>query len=215
MSIMQWRRHTALVRAGAATVLGLVAGAVAAWLGPWQLATLIGWDIVAFTYIALVWAVIGTMDAEQTGRNASREDPSHRAADMLLLGASVGSLIALVFVLLHAGQSKGAAQALHVALGIASVLLSWALIHTTFVLRYARIFYGARAGGVNFNQEEPPTYVDFAYLAFTVGMTFQVSDTALQSHHIRATALKHALLSYLFGTIIVAMTINLIAGLAK
>jgi uncharacterized membrane protein len=67
---------------------------------------------------------------------------------------------------------------------------------------------------VDFNQDDPPRYADFAYLAFTIGMTFQVSDTDLKTTEIRATALRHALLSYLFGSVILAATINLIAGLA-
>ncbi len=83
-----------------------------------------------------------------------------------------------------------------------------------YATRYARLYYTGEDGGIDFNEDEPPTYVDFAYLAFTIGMTFQVSDRP-ETRAIRATALRHALLSYLFGAIIVATTINLIAGLAK
>ncbi|MDT5017597.1 MAG: hypothetical protein QOD39_3757, partial [Mycobacterium sp.] len=79
-------------------------------------------------------------------------------------------------------------------------------------LRYAMLFYSGPEGGVNFNQPSSPRYTDFAYLAFTIGMTFQVSDTDLRTPAFRATALRHALLSYLFGAVIVATTINLVAG---
>jgi uncharacterized membrane protein len=89
------------------------------------------------------------------------------------------------------------------------------LIHTIFTLSYARLFYDHDQGGVDFNQATPPAYSDFAYLAFTVGMTFQVSDTAVTSRAMRATVLRHALVSYLFGAVILAMTINLLAGLAR
>ena len=75
------------------------------------------------------------------------------------------------------------------------------------------LYYTGPVGGVSFNQSAPPGYVDFAYLAFTLGMTFQVSDTDLQTPAIRATALRHALLSYVFGVVIVAATINLVVAL--
>ncbi|WP_230009070.1 DUF1345 domain-containing protein, partial [Microbacterium sp. Bi128] len=105
-------------------------------------------------------------------------------------------------------------------LGVVSVALSWTLVQTLFTLRYAELYYGtgtragSRVGGIDFNQSRPPQYTDFAYLATSLGMTYQVSDTALQNHGIRAEALKHSLLSYLFGTIILATTINLVVGVA-
>ena len=93
--------------------------------------------------------------------------------------------------------------------------LSWTVVQTVFTLHYARLYYGHPAGGIDFNQETPPGYGDFAYLAFTVGMTFQVSDTALQTSALRAAALRQALLSYLLGAVILATTINLVAGLLR
>jgi uncharacterized membrane protein len=82
-----------------------------------------------------------------------------------------------------------------------------------FTLRYARTYYSEPTGGIDFNEEDPPTYLDFAYLALTIGMTFQVSDTNLTSKPIRRTALGHAMLSYLFGAVIVALVINVVASL--
>ena len=93
--------------------------------------------------------------------------------------------------------------------------LSWLLVHTVFTLRYALLYYTGRDGGIDFNQSAPPCYSDFAYLAFTLGMTFQVSDTDLKTPNIRRTALRQALLSYLFGAVILAATVNLIAGLGS
>jgi uncharacterized membrane protein len=83
-----------------------------------------------------------------------------------------------------------------------------------FALRYARLYYTGTPGGIGFNQDIPPRYLDFAYLAFTIGMTFQVSDTDLQRPEIRATALRQALLAYLFGAVVLASTINLVSQLA-
>ncbi len=129
----------------------------------------------------------------------------------------MASLIGVGFVLIE-GKAKGGPVSPGVAIGvgIGSVVLSWAVVHTVFTLRYAKLYYAESDGtGIDFNQPGPPKYSDFAYLAFTIGMTFQVSDTDLQNTLIRATALRHSWLSYAFGAVIIATTINLIAGLAK
>lgn len=98
------------------------------------------------------------------------------------------------------------------SLALGSVTLSWFLVHAMFTLRYARLFYRDN-NGADFNVGSLPHYSDFAYLAFTAGMTFQASDTDLNTDAIRSTALRHALLSYLLGAIVLATTINLVAGL--
>jgi len=121
---------------------------------------------------------------------------------------------AVAVLLVQAANSSGIAEILQVGLGVVSVVASWAVVHTIFALRYARIYYSHK-GGIDFNSDQPPQYSDFAYLAFTIGMTFQVSDTAFIIPELRRIALRHALLSYLFGTVIVATTINFIAGLGK
>jgi uncharacterized membrane protein len=205
----------AAARVGLAAVVGVIAGVVVAMFGPWQLAPLAGWDGMAVAWLALTLPSIWRLDAEKTARRAVQEDPTRPVADVLLLAAAVASLVAVGVVLVRAGDSRGTGQALQVTLAIASVVVSWALVHTTYVLRYAQLYYSGVDGGVNFNEDDPPSYSDFVYLAFTIGMTFQVSDTALQNRPIRRAALRHALLSYAFGTVIVAATVNLIAGLGR
>jgi len=134
----------------------------------------------------------------------------------MLLGAAIGSLGAVLMSLVKASSEHGVAKALLTAVAVVSVFLSWAVVHLTFTLRYARLFFTEPQGGINFHEDKrDATYADFAYVAFTIGMTYQVSDTDLSKRQIRAAALRHALLSYLFGTVIIAMTINVIAGLAK
>ena len=194
--------------------VGIAAGFAAAAVAPWDVAALVGWDLAATVLIVWIWLGIARLDAERTAQRAVREDPSVAWTNVLLLSASVASLGGVGLVFLRAG-GNGAAQDGRVALAVGSVLLSWTLVHTVFALRYARLYYTGPDGGINFNQQDAPDYVDFAYLAFTLGMTFQVSDTDLESSHIRHTALRHALLSYLFGAVIVAGTINLVAGLTK
>jgi uncharacterized membrane protein len=131
--------------------------------------------------------------------------------------ASLGAVAAVVVDSHTGGGGSDLGGAL---LALASMALSWLLVQTLFTPRYAELYYGTdgkagtAVGGIDFNQEGPPQYTDFAYLASSLGMTYQVSDTALQNHVIRAEALKHSLLSYLFGTVILATTISLVISLA-
>jgi uncharacterized membrane protein len=200
-------------------LLALLVGGLAAvptgLTAPWQFTPLIGWDTAALVFVGGVWLSIMRLDASGTARLAVREDPTTAMTDALLISAAVASLLSVGLVLARAGNQHGALELAQVALAVASVILSWAVVHTVFTLKYARLYYTGPDGGVNFHTDEKPGYTDFAYVAFTIGMTFQVSDTDLQTRALRITALGHALLSYLFGTVIVATTINLIAGLGR
>lgn len=121
-------------------------------------------------------------------------------------------LLAVVFTLAQAGDSGAPARGLLTGLAIGSVALTWLSVHTIYVPRYARLYYSLPEGGIDFHGEQPD-YVDFAYLGLTIGMTFQVSDTDLTGKRVRRTALHHALLSYVFGTVIVAITVSSVASL--
>jgi uncharacterized membrane protein len=133
----------------------------------------------------------------------------------LLLLASAASLVAVGLIIVRAAHATGATKAWETIIGIGTVLIAWLVVHTTFTLRYAKLFHDDPTGGIDFNSAEPPRYGDFAYVAFTIGMTYQVSDTNLISSVIRRTAVRHALLSYLYGTVIFATTINVVVGLTK
>ena len=194
--------------------VGLVAFVIAAVLTPWQAASLIGWDVAASVFIVWVWLVVGRMDGEATKAHAGIEDRSTGTADLVLILASITSLVGVGLSLLEASDKEVLARATITALASLSVILSWATVHTVFTLRYARLYY-AGEGGIDFNEDRPPTYGDFAYVAFTIGMTYQVSDTTIGSRTIRRTALRHAYMSYLFGTVVVAMTINIVADLFR
>jgi uncharacterized membrane protein len=132
-------------------------------------------------------------------------------ADVLVLAAAVASLVA-VGALLSVNGPSVRAETVQALVSIGAVGVAWASVHTVFTTRYARLYYSGTPGGVDFNEDEPPSYSDFAYLAFTIGMTFQVSDTDIQTPALRRVILRHMLLSYLFGAVIVAVTINLIAS---
>lgn len=197
-------------------VVGLVALlAVGRWLA-WYLAPLVAWDVAAITYLGWMWTTLHGLADHETDDFALREDPSRFVADGVLTFASVASLVAVGVVLIGSGGAGMTGHLLRVGLGIVSVVISWVLVHTLFMLRYAEAYYRQQAGGVEFDgSHSQPTFRDFAYLAFTMGMTYQVSDTGFQSTEFRSLALRHALLSYLFGTVIVATTINLVAGLSQ
>jgi len=198
--------------AGAA---GVAAGVVAGFLLPWESAWLVAWIVAALAMVAVVWPRIVPMDAEATRRAARTEDPSRGAADVVLILAAVSSLVGAAITLTLSSSSKGTESSVLVAVAVAGIVASWAVVPTVFTLRYANLYYRAPVGGVNFHQEDnrAPTYTDFAYVAFTVAMTFQVSDTEINDSGTRATILRQSLLSYLFGAVIVAATINVVAGL--
>ena len=212
------RRHLTAMRIVTMLTAGTIAAIVTGALGSWQFAATVGWAVAALVYTASVWGATLRFDAAQTREHASREDPERGVGDTLVLLLSVASLVSVGFVLVAASDAQGAARAATAALAVVSVALSWILLHTLYALRYARLYYaggsGAGGAGIDFNQTEDPRYTDFAYLSFTLGMTYQVSDTSITTHTIRSAALGHALLSFLFGSVILATTINLIAGLS-
>jgi uncharacterized membrane protein len=198
-----------------ASAIGAVIALATAFAEPWQLAVLTGWDAAAVALLAWIWFSIGSLTASETREVATREDDSRAAAFLLLLVASTVSLVGVILAFIEADDSHGARRVLLDLASVGGVLLSWAVVHTVFALRYAHIFYTDVPGGIDFKDESLPDYYDFAYVAFTVGMTFQVSDTDVTSRPMRRAVLRHAVLSWLFGAIIVAMTINLIAGLVR
>jgi uncharacterized membrane protein len=200
-----------------AAAVGLLVAVATGLRAPNQFAPVIGWDAGAVTFLWWTWLSIWHRGPEQTRQLATREDPSRGTADLILLSASVISLVAVGAALIGAHRGQGAEELIRVLLGVASVALSWAVVHSVFCLRYASLYYGDPGGGIDFAAGSPddPDYADFAYLAFTIGMTYQVSDTNLTSRILRRTALRHALISFLFGTIILATTVNLIAGLSN
>jgi uncharacterized membrane protein len=201
-------------RLGAAMVAAGVAGGTCAFVAAWSVAGLVAWCAAATTFLGLTWLTVFRADAARTRGLATREDLARVETDLVLLVACTVSLIGVAFVIAKAANAEGMAKAAITALGVLGVVLAWATVHTVFALRYAGLYYAGTEGGIDFHGKEEPDYRDFAYLAFTIGMTYQVSDTDLTTKAIRRTALKHALLAFLFGTAIIAVTINVVAGLA-
>jgi len=196
-------------------VVGVPAGIVTGLYAGWGYAPVVGWSAAALTFCLVVWLLTRGRDAAETAAMATRDDPSPTVTELLVLIANLMSLVAVAFVLVQASSASGAKQGLLAALAVVSVAASWAVVHTLYMLRYAVLYYSGTVGGIDFNQDELPRFMDFAYVAFTIGMTYQVSDTTLRSSQIRLAALRHGLQSFIFGSLILATTVNLVAGLAR
>jgi uncharacterized membrane protein len=194
--------------------IGCVAGAIAGRVAPWPFAVLTGWDAAAAAFIASVWLIVGRFTPEQARHLATREDNSRVAASLFLLAASVASLVGAGLAVVAANSERAGERTALMVISAVTVVLSWSVVHTVFALRYAHEYYAPPVGGIDFgNGGEDPDYQDFAYFSFTIGMTFQTSDAEIQTRTIRRTVLRHSLLAYVFGAVILAVTVNVIAGL--
>jgi uncharacterized membrane protein len=152
---------SAAAAAGLATAVG--AGA------SWSVAVLAAWDAAALTFLGLVWPAIATKDASATADHAQVEDGPRRLSESVLLGAGTASLIAVAFTLARAGRTHDGARAGLTLLAVASVTLAWACVHTVYTLRYARLYFVQPLGGIAFPEDDPPVYLDFAYVALRSG----------------------------------------------
>jgi len=198
-------------RVVASALVGAVLGGAVAALAPWQVAVVAGWCTGSATFLAQVARQVANCDAARTRAIATNQDVSHVLADATLLASATASLIGVAFVLVKASQYHGATRGVTTGVAALSVGLAWLTLQTIYMLRYARIYYDI-GDGVDFGGEEPD-YHDFAYLAFTIGMTYQVSDTAITKRVVRRTVLRHALLSFVFATSFIAVLVNVVGGL--
>jgi uncharacterized membrane protein len=206
-TILSWRRLMVCLGGG------LLAAGLTVVAGVPEISVLVGWAVAAGGLLLWVWRISWPRDSEGTKRLAEEEGRT-RVTDTVVLGAAVASLAAVVEALVRSG-TRDAVGVATVVLGVLVVILSWAVVNTVFALKYAREYYSDGDGGIEFGQREPPAYSDFAYVAFTVGMSFAVPDTQLAATSIRKVALGHALLSYLFGTVVIAVAVNLVTNLGQ
>jgi len=208
----------ALRRAIIVVSVGVIVALVLLRFVVWELAVLGGWDAAALTFLATVWPIIIRANGSHVEQLTAREDTTRGSARALLVGASVASLLGVGFALGLAGRESGPMRVVLIGFAVLTVVLSWTMVNTLYTLRYAHLDFGSPREGIAFGgtaTKDRPTYRDFAYVAFTIGMTYQVSDTDVRNPRIRRTVLSHALLSYVFGVVIVAGAINLIAGLVR
>jgi uncharacterized membrane protein len=200
----------AVTRLAAAAFVGAVLGLVVGVLADPLLGVLAAIAGTATLFAVTGWIVLWPIDADRTRDTVQREDFRPVAMELVIVAAALAGLVAIVMLLLLSGSGNGPAAA---AIAAGGVFMVWAGLHLMYATRYAHLFYGAAAGGIDFNSDDPPAYRDFLYFSYNLGMTYQVSDTSVSSPTIRAIALRHCLLSYVFGTVILATVINLVTGI--
>jgi uncharacterized membrane protein len=206
------------VRLSVALLVGIVVAVLAGLvpLGPSRTALadlLIGFIAAGLAFALPLLHTLMSFDSAATRSHVDGEDPGAALSDLIVI--SVGLLgLCGVGVLLIGSSSSGAEKVEDAVIGVIAIAVGWMLVHTIYLLRYARIYYASPRPPIDFKQEADPQFSDFAYFAFNNGMAFQVSDADLKDSMIRRVVLGQCLLSYVYGTVIVAATINLIAGLA-
>ncbi|HEY8992865.1 MAG TPA: DUF1345 domain-containing protein [Candidatus Microsaccharimonas sp.] len=217
MSTIKKINSSSTIRLLTALIIGIIVAVIGFLNHFGNVSILIGWEVAVIIFVVWIWFIIWPMGHERTSAFAQREDPGRVGVDILLILASLASLGAVGYALFEAHTtSDNSRQLLLTVISLFSVVVSWVLIHTIYALRYARFYFSKEIDGtIDFKKDHKPAYSDFIYVAFTIGMTFQVSDTDLIGTEFRKTVLRHAILSYVFGTVIVATTISLIAGLGK
>ncbi|MDR2294609.1 MAG: DUF1345 domain-containing protein [Microbacterium sp.] len=206
--------HMPLVRIITGAIVGVVVGlSVGSALGA-AAGSLAGWGAAALLVSAWILLTVWPMDPQRTRAHAVREDPGRDLARVLSLLGSIVSLGAVVVVVLQSNSSDHARAGVLAAIAVGSVVATWILIQTDYMLRYARIYYSGPEGGIDFNEEEPPQYSDFAYFSVGLGMTYQVADTNVRTKQLRKVVTAQTMLAYLFGAVILGTVINLVTGLA-
>lgn len=176
------------------------------------------WDVFCVTVLVNAWIVICSCTPARIRRIASREDGSRLFVFIIVLVSSIASMGTVLFLVLSKTGSPD--RGLYIAIAIAGMLLSWIMVHTIFCFHYAHMYYAnddaqpeVHAEGLQFPEESAPDYLDFAYFSFVIGMTFQVSDVVITARAIRRQVLIHGLLGFALNTFVVALTVNIIAGL--
>ena len=200
---------SAHLRLAAAVLLGVAAGGIASLFLDGLLAVLVGACGVSLAYVVLAVAVLWPMDAAHTRTNSVREDFQPLLQEATVVALSLVNLLTIMVILVRGAADTRTTGAV---LGLLGILLTWAMLHLMYGARYAHEYYRHPQGGIDFNDDEPPQYVDFLYFSFNLGMTFQVSDTNVSTTRLRAVILRHCLLSYIFSTVILAATVNVVLG---
>jgi uncharacterized membrane protein len=201
-------------RLGVAALVGAVVGVVVPTPKAENGAAnaLIGFAVFGLLFCIPLLGTVMHASTEKTEAYLQGADPTRSMTDVVVVVASIASLAGVAFMLV--GSPTGS-RVFEAVVTIASIAVGWLLIHSIYAIRYARHWYNAQQQSVDFNTDSKPRFSDFAYLSFTLGMTYQVSDTNLKTPEVRKIVLHHTLLSYVFGTVIIAATINLISGLVK
>lgn len=182
---------------------------------------ILAWDVGAICFLILAFVTIDSATPQKMRRSAQHQDYSRFTILTLVVAAACASLLAIGFMLKGTKDISPLILTLHVVLAVLTVVTSWLLTHTMFALYYAHLYYrddrasdtSTNAEGLDFPGDKEPDYWDFLYFSYVIGMTCQVSDVATTSRSMRRLALIHGVLTFFFNTVILALSINIIAGL--
>ncbi|MFZ4725023.1 MAG: DUF1345 domain-containing protein [Paludibacter sp.] len=183
------------------------------------LRTMVSWIVFTLTFLVCSWIVIFQRTVNQIKKKATEDDGSVAFVFFMVLISSFAGMLAVLLIIIS--KDSGIREStLFLPSCILGMILSWLMVHTMYVFHYAHEYYDSKdekgrkyIGGLNFPDEREPDYLDFAYYSFGLGCTFQVSDISVTSRKIRRITMFHGLLSFVLNTFVVALTINLIAGL--
>ncbi|WP_092007165.1 DUF1345 domain-containing protein [Polaromonas sp. OV174] len=200
---------------------GLLAGLVIAAVPlplAWPFRALLGWSAGIALYLILAWWLCVRFDAERTRERAQAQDEPSMVLFLLMLLATVTCVAAITVMMQQSKDFSGMQRTLQIALSVVALVASWLFIQTIFAFRYAHRYYQQEmqrepnGPGLQFPGGLDPDYFDFLYYAFVVGMTSQVSDVQVTSRQMRRLTLVHGVLSFGFNMLILALSINVVAG---
>jgi uncharacterized membrane protein len=208
-ALSHWRLAVALA-------IGIVVWITANYFGaPRGARLLLAWDSAALVYLLTMWTLFIRSDEAELKSRAALYDERVPVLMLIVLTAIVASLAAVVDAMIVVKDAPSGARALIIGSAGATLILSWLVLQTVFVLHYAHRYFGAGKdkGGIQFPGEQPTSYLDFAYLAFSIGATFQVSDNSILTSKLRRLVTAHAAAAYFYNTAVLALGINIMASL--
>ena len=220
----RFARHTRHMQQHPRLAISTAAGIILYFLLPAAIGEstrlLAAFDLAATGFLAAVWIMMMRATTADMRRRAQAEDEGRYVVLALSAAVALAILLSIAFALHGIREQPPGDAGAHVALAVVTILLAWFFMNTMFALHYAHFFYGdadgpadAEARGLAFPGRAAPDYWDFLYFSFTIGMTFQVSDVQIESHSLRRTGLAHGVLAFFFNVVVLALTINIVAGL--
>ncbi|MEC5213538.1 putative membrane protein [Polaromonas sp. CG_9.5] len=215
------RKHPSETNGPQRLLYGLLAGLATAALPlplVWQFRGLLGWSVGVAVYLALAWWLCERFDARRTRERAQAQDEPNAVLFLLMLLATMACVAAIVVMMQHGKDLTGVERTLHIAVSVVALIASWLFIQTMFAFHYAHTYYQEEklnepdGPGLEFPGGLDPDYFDFLYYAHAVGMTSQVSDVQVTSREMRRLTLVHSVLSFGFNMLVLALSINVVAG---
>jgi uncharacterized membrane protein len=179
---------------------------------------ILAWDVGVVSFLLMTLQLFLSTDAHRMPAIAEALEDAQWTIFWVVFFVSVVSFFAVTTELAGLKELNGWQRTARVAFVAGTLILSWLLTHVVFAVRYAHEWYdsdgdGALRRGLDFPGDNQPDYMDFLYFSLVLGMTFQVSDVQITGRGPRRLALLHGLISFLYNTVIIALTVNIAAGL--